>query len=54
MTTSRQTFVAVYDGHCAECDDDIFSGDEIAYLDDQVVCEGCWIDATGDDPDDDD
>lgn len=42
MSTSRKTFTAVYDGSCNECGDDIFEGDEIAYLDDDVVCADCW------------
>ena len=46
MSTSRNTFVAAYDGRCTDCGDDIFSGDEIAYLDDEVVCADCWHEAT--------
>lgn len=53
MSTSRNTFVAVYDGSCTECGDDIFGGDEIAYLDDEVVCADCWREEMDDGDDDD-
>lgn len=43
MSTSRDTFTAKYDGWCMECGADIEPGDEIAYLDDALVCEDCWI-----------
>lgn len=46
--TSRQTFVAAYNGHCNDCGNDIEEGDDIAYLDDEIVCEECWLEATSD------
>lgn len=51
MADSRKPFVAVYDGSCNDCGDDIYGGDMIAYVDDEVVCERCWETAVGE-PDD--
>lgn len=37
-----RAFIARYDGHCAECHDDIEEGDLITYSDDdETVHEGC-------------
>lgn len=46
MSTSRRTFTASFDGECEMCDGDIQCGDDIAYLDDEVVCEECWLEGT--------
>lgn len=54
MSTSRSTFTAVYDGHCTECGDDIFEGDDIAYYDDEIVCGDCFVVLTDDGSDDSD
>lgn len=54
MSTSRSTFTAIYDGHCTECGDDIFEGDDIAYYDDEIVCGDCFNELTGNEDEDDD
>lgn len=39
-----KTFTARYRGRCAECDDEIEPGDEVAYADDDLVHEDCHPD----------
>ena len=46
MSTSRKTFTASFDGFCNECDNDIEAGEEVAYVDDLIVCEACWENVT--------
>lgn len=35
------TFAARFDSECNECFCDIYEGDEVGWLDGQVVCEAC-------------
>ena len=44
MSRSR-LFLARYDGECTNCFAEIYEGDDIAFVDDQIVCEECWEDA---------
>lgn len=39
---SWATFLANWDGECTCCGDSFEQGDNIAYLDDELVCEYCW------------
>lgn len=43
-----RTFTARFDSECEHCGGPISEGDEIAYIDDAVACEGCVAEA-GDD-----
>lgn len=51
MTTDRRsvpssTFTAAYgETRCSDCYDDIEAGDEVAFLDTDLVCWACWDDA---------
>jgi hypothetical protein len=36
-----RTFTACYDSECNGCFCDIYEGDEIGWLDGEVVCESC-------------
>lgn len=44
-------FSARYDGYCRGCREDIFEGDLIGYdLLDEIVCEDCYVEAKGEEP----
>jgi formylmethanofuran dehydrogenase subunit E len=38
-------FTARYDGSCSHCGEPIEIGDDIAYVADEIACEGCWEDS---------
>lgn len=42
MSSSRSTFDASFPGVCDLCGDPFDEGEEIAYLDDEIVCKDCW------------
>jgi len=45
--TSRRPFIARFDSEAA-CGHDVYEGDEIAYVDDEIYCKDCWAEATAD------
>lgn len=40
MTNSR-VFTALYPGTCGECEEEIAPGDEVRFVDDELVHEDC-------------
>lgn len=45
MPDKGPLFPASYEGVCNNCGWDIEPGDDIGYVDDEVVCKECWRDA---------
>ena len=42
---SQRSFIARFDSDCTECGGPILEGDRAAYVDDEVVCEECALEA---------
>lgn len=49
---SYTTYTASYDTECPSCFGDIWQGmDEYGWVDDEAVCESCWLEAQDDEED---
>jgi hypothetical protein len=42
---SVEPFIAAWPGDCSDCGDPFDEGDDIAYVDNQIVCRDCWDEA---------